>query len=306
MTRPDGMRQTSGMAEQESVMEIIVAKTAGFCFGVERAVNMVYDQLKTAGGPVYTYGPVIHNETVTGEIRAMGGTELPEDLTRLPERGTVVIRSHGAGPDVYEALRRKGLTVSDATCPFVLKIHKIVREASEAGRTVLIAGNADHPEVKATLAWCAGPAYVIGNADEVLPVLQKAGETAVLVAQTTFSMKKFQDIVEIIPKSGYDINVVNTICNATRERQAEARSLARTADVMIVIGGRHSSNTQKLAEICRSACPRTCFIQTFQDLNADDVKGAKRIGITAGASTPKKIIQEVRRKCQSYRSLNSF
>ena len=281
-------------------MEIKVAKTAGFCFGVKRAVDMVYEQTETGILPIYTYGPIIHNEEVVSDLEKRGVRviESEEDLEGLTG-GTVIIRSHGVGKAIYDKLKKQGLSIVDATCPFVLKIHKIVEKASAKGQTVLIAGNGKHPEVEGIMGWCQSPCYVLETPEDAENLSLPAGIQVTVVSQTTFHYKKFQDIVEKILKKGYDSSVVNTICNATQERQVEARQIASEVDAMIVIGGKHSSNTQKLYEICSRECRRTCYIQTFRDLTDADVAGAKRIGITAGASTPKKIIEEVQTKCQN-------
>lgn len=275
-------------------MEVKVAKTAGFCFGVKRAVEQVYEQIRQAPGRVYTYGPIIHNETVVKDLEEKGVTVLntEEELRKLTE-GTVIIRSHGVGRRVYELLEERGVTIVDATCPFVKKIHKIVSRQQEEGRRVIIIGNASHPEVEGIRGWGAEDTLVLEDASEIenLPVLKE--EKLCIVAQTTFNYKKFQDLVEIFMKKGYDILVLNTICNATQERQVEARRIASEVDAMIVIGGRSSSNTQKLYEICQKECKNTYFIQTLGDLNPECVNSVRSVGITAGASTPNQIIEEV-------------
>ena len=275
-------------------MEVKVAKTAGFCFGVKRAVEQVYEQIEQATGQVYTYGPIIHNETVVKDLEEKGVRvlETEEELLALTE-GTVIIRSHGVGRRVYELLEGRGIHVVDATCPFVKKIHRIVSKQQEEGRRVIIIGNASHPEVEGIRGWGAGDTLVVEDASEIenLPVSKE--EKLCIVAQTTFNYKKFQDLVEKFKKKGYDILVLNTICNATQERQVEARRIASEVDAMIVIGGKSSSNTQKLYEICQKECKNTYFIQTLGDLNPECVNSVRSVGITAGASTPNQIIEEV-------------
>ncbi|MCI8578069.1 MAG: 4-hydroxy-3-methylbut-2-enyl diphosphate reductase [Lachnospiraceae bacterium] len=275
-------------------MEVIVAKTAGFCFGVKRAVDQVYEQIQKARGPVYTFGPIIHNEEVVRDLEEKGVKvlETVEELEKLKE-GTVIIRSHGVGRYVYDLLDREGITVVDATCPFVKKIHRIVAEQKEKGRRVVIIGNPDHPEVEGIRGWGAEDTLVVKDASQIddLPLCQ--GEKLCVVSQTTFNYNKFQDLVEKFKKKGYDIIVLNTICNATQERQVEAKRIASEVDAMIVIGGRHSSNTQKLYEICQRECKNTFFIQTLGDFNPECVNSVRSVGITAGASTPKQIIEEV-------------
>ncbi len=272
-------------------MEVILAKTAGFCFGVKRAVDKVYEQIEKAGGPLYTYGPIIHNEQVVSELEEKGVHVVDEDRLQELQEGTIIIRSHGVGRAVQEQMERQGLKVIDVTCPFVKKIHRIVAEASAAGRDVVIAGNASHPEVKGIVGWCSGRSWVVESPEDLesLPPLKDA----ILVSQTTFHYKKFKELVDIIFEKNYNIAVVNTICNATQERQIEAREIAGRVDAMIVIGGSHSSNTQKLVEICQSVCPKTYFIQALEDLHSQSFAPVRSVGITAGASTPKTIIEEV-------------
>ena len=275
-------------------MEITVAKTAGFCFGVKRAVEKVYDQIATGKKPIYTYGPIIHNEEVVQDLEEKGVQVInsKEELEALKE-GVVVIRSHGVGREIYELLERQGLELVDATCPFVKKIHKIVREQCEAGRRVIIVGNEHHPEVEGIKGWGNEYTLAVESLEEFENLALRPDEKLCIVAQTTFNYNKFQDLVEIISEKGYDINVFNTICNATEERQTETRELAKKSDAMIVIGGRHSSNTQKLFEISKKECSNTFYIQTKNDLNMEDFSNIGMLGITAGASTPNNIIKEV-------------
>ena len=282
-------------------MNITVAKSAGFCFGVRRAVNKVYEQADINKGPVYTYGPIIHNEEVVKDLEEKGVRVFDtfEALTEEQKKqgGTVIIRSHGVSREVYEQLEQAGFQIEDATCPFVLKIHQIVEEFSRDGFEIVIIGSSAHPEVEGIRGWC-DPKHttVISDSEEAENYHPKPGKKVCIVAQTTFNYKKFQELVEIIQKKGYirDIRVLNTICNATEERQNEAASLAETSDIMIVIGGRSSSNTQKLYEICKEECANTYYIQTAADLHLE-AGHIDNVGITAGASTPKKIIEEVQK-----------
>lgn len=273
-------------------MEVILAKTAGFCFGVKRAMEKVYEQVGKED--VYTFGPIIHNEEVVQELEEKGVhvIESLQDLDKL-ERGTVIIRSHGVSKEIYERLEERGLEIIDATCPFVRKIHKIVREAGTKGRSIIIIGNEHHPEVEGIQGWAVTPVYIIDTVEKALEFQVEKGEKLSVVSQTTFNYKKFEELVEIILKKGYDIDISNTICNATEERQTEARDLARKADAMIVIGGRSSSNTRKLYEICKGECEDTYYIQTFRDLDLCRFNSSGCVGITAGASTPNNIIEEV-------------
>ena len=271
-----------------------MAKTAGFCFGVKRAVEQVYEQIEKAKEPVYTYGPIIHNQQVVKDLEEKGVCVLntEEELLEL-SRGIVIIRSHGVGKSVYDILEKRNVTVVDATCPFVKRIHRIVQEQEKKGRRVVIAGNPDHPEVQGICGWAGEGTLVVSEASQVekLPLLP--GESLCFVAQTTFNYNKFQDLVEKFEKKGYDILVLNTICSATQERQVEASRIASEVDVMIVIGDKKSSNSQKLYEICQKKCKNTYFIQTVGDFNPECVNSVRSVGITAGASTPKQIIEEV-------------
>lgn len=278
-------------------MEVIVAKTAGFCFGVERAVDKVYQQIKKTDEPIYTYGPIIHNEEVVKDLEEKGVKVIySEEELRSIKSGVIVIRSHGVSRAIYDLIRDKGLGLVDATCPFVKKIHKIVEKETKAGHQVVIVGDARHPEVEGIKGWGDAHTIVIGTDEEAAAFTPEEGKKVVVVAQTTFNYNKFQELVEIIQKKGYNVNVVNTICNATEERQTEAREIASEADVMIVIGGAHSSNTRKLYEICSKECAQTCFIQSLVDLELELSESVRLVGITAGASTPNNIIREV----QSY------
>ena len=275
-------------------MKVIKAKTAGFCFGVKRAVDTVYEQVNTCGGPIYTYGPIIHNEEVVKDLESRGVSVIrsEEELERITE-GTVIIRSHGVEKRICDKLRGKGIRIVDATCPFVKKIHNIVEKESAEGKYILIIGNPDHPEVAGIHGWAGSDVSVIQNAGDIEKVDFSKNKKICVVSQTTFNYNKFQDLVEIIKKKSYDISVLNTICNATKERQTEARSIAESVDAMIVIGDKHSSNTQKLYEICRNACNNTYYIQTLDDLDLNQLGSVETVGITAGASTPNNIIEEV-------------
>lgn len=275
-------------------MEVKTAKTAGFCFGVKRAVDKVYELLDQGMENIYTLGPIIHNENVVQELNARGVRVLDslEEIENL-EAGTVVIRSHGVPKSVYDRLEKHKVNYVDVTCPFVKKIHKIVKRESDAGRHIVIIGDAKHPEVQGIRGWCSGPSTVIETREEALRFQEGKQEKICIVSQTTFNYNKFKYLVEIISKTSYDISVLNTICSATKERQTEAEGIAKEVDAMIVIGDKHSSNTQKLFEICSNACSNTYYIQTLEDLNMSQLKSVKTVGITAGASTPKNIIEEV-------------
>ena len=276
-------------------MEVRLAKTAGFCFGVRRAVDTVYEQVdKCEDEKIYTYGPIIHNEEVVNDLRSKGVEVLNtlEELKVLSE-GIVIIRSHGVSKKVYEILEERGVRCVDATCPFVKKIHKIVEKESAEGKHIIIIGDAKHPEVQGIMGWAGDKVSVIKTEEEANDYFAPKNAEICIVAQTTFNYNKFKYLVEIISKKSYNISVLNTICSATKERQTEAESIANEVDAMIVIGDKHSSNTQKLFEICSNACNNTYYIQTLEDLNMNQLKSVKTVGITAGASTPKNIIEEV-------------
>ena len=277
-------------------MKVELAKTAGFCFGVKRAVDTVYEQVKLhPEEPIYTYGPIIHNEEVVCDLEQKGVRVIysEEELKEL-KSGIVIIRSHGVAKEVYDCLEQRGLTCVDATCPFVKKIHRIVQEESRKGSHIVIIGNSEHPEVRGIRGWAGENVTVIQSAEDAEGFSpEDENQRVCIVSQTTFNYNKFKDLVEIIRKKGYDIIVLNTICNATKERQEEAARIAERVDAMIVIGDRRSSNTQKLFEICRNACMNTYYIQTLDDLDMNQLRSVETVGITAGASTPNKIIEEV-------------
>ena len=280
-------------------MKVKVARTAGFCFGVKRAVDKVYQLIEQGIQPIYTLGPIIHNEEVVSDLAARGVQVIEEkDLDTLSE-GTVVIRSHGVGREVYDKLETNHLDYVDVTCPFVLKIHRIVEKQSQVGKHIVIFGDPGHPEVKGICGWCEGAYTVLKNKEDTEQFLLPEGKEICVVSQTTFNYNKFKELVEILCKKRYDNSVLNmgdilnTICNATEERQKEAQNIAGEVDTMLVIGGRHSSNTQKLFEICKEECGNTYYIQTPVDLDSEMFQCSSYVGITAGASTPKKIIEEV-------------
>ncbi|MDD6037932.1 MAG: 4-hydroxy-3-methylbut-2-enyl diphosphate reductase [bacterium] len=279
-------------------MNVTVAKSAGFCFGVKRAVELVYEQTELEG-KLYTYGPIIHNEEVVNDLESRGVRVISniEQLASLP-KGRVIIRSHGVGKAELDAIEKSGFTVLDATCPFVKKIHRIVSEHSAAGEHIIIIGDASHPEVIGISGWCnPEQTTIIETIEEAESIEIPVNQKLCIVSQTTFNNNKFKNLVEIIRKKGYyiDICILNTICNATEERQSEARQLSAQSQTMIVIGGRNSSNTQKLFEICKKECKNTYYIQTLEDLALTGFSGLGNVGITAGASTPNNIIEEVQK-----------
>ena len=283
-------------------MKVTVAKSAGFCFGVKRAIEMVESEIsEETGGPIYTYGPIIHNEIVTNGLEERGVRIMAEgsDPADYPV-GTVIIRSHGVSREVEESLKNAGHRVVDATCPFVKKIHRIVEEYDEKGYRIVITGDPAHPEVYGIMGWIkSGRCDCVLDASDFEKLDIRPGEKVCLVSQTTFNHQKFKDLVEIISKKEYDICAKNTICSATEERQKEAAALAASVDSMIVIGGKSSSNSRKLFDICAAVCSDTYFIQSLSDLDVSSLSSAENVGITAGASTPNNIIEEVQKNVRN-------
>ena len=282
-------------------MEVRLAKTAGFCFGVKRAVETVYRQIEQhKEKQIYTDGPIIHNEEVIKDMEKRGVIVLKteEELMNVKD-GIVIVRSHGIPKNICDKMDEKGIDYVDATCPFVKKIHNIVMKESANGYHIVIIGNPVHPEVEGIKGWAGKDVEVVASAEDAERLPYEEGRKVCVVAQTTYNYNKFQDIVEIIKKKGYNINVLNTICNATKERQEEAVHIAEGVDAMIVIGDKHSSNTQKLFEISKKACDNTYYIQTLGDLDLNQLRSVETVGITAGASTPNNIIEEVQKECQN-------
>jgi len=276
-------------------MEIILAKQAGFCFGVKRATQMAFEAAER-GGETYSLGPIIHSPQVVNRLEEMGVKVLTglDDLAG----GTIIIRSHGVTSDELEEAVRKQLEVVDATCPFVKKAQENVQNLSAAGYDVVVVGDADHPEVQGIVSFAKGKVYVVGSGDEAarLPKMKKVG----IVAQTTQSFENLKLVVLECLLKGGEIRVFNTICDATAVRQQEAMTLAREVDCMIVIGGYNSANTKRLAEVCAELQPRTHHIETAQEIDPAWFEGVDRVGVTAGASTPKWLIDEVIERVQDF------
>lgn len=269
-------------------MEVILAKRAGFCFGVKRATQMAFEAADR-GGETYTLGPIIHSPQVVQKLREMG-VGLLEDLSTL-DNGTIIIRSHGVTAEELEGAISKQLDIVDATCPFVKKAQEHVKSLSLAGYDVVVVGDADHPEVQGIVSYATGKVYVVGSGEEAarLPRMGKVG----IVAQTTQSFENLKNVVKECLMKGGEIRVFNTICDATAVRQEEAKELAGKVDCMIVIGGFNSANTRRLAEVCRELLPSTYHIETAEELKPAWFTGVAKVGVTAGASTPKWIIDEV-------------
>ena len=270
-------------------MEITVAKSAGFCFGVNRAIQACYDEI--GKGKIYTYGSLIHNKEVTKDLENKG-VKIIESLDGIDE-GTVIIRSHGVGKFLYDEFEKKGIRYIDGTCPFVKKIHNIVKENYDNNNNIIIVGNPNHPEVMGINGWCDNSATIIENVEDVENIYFDNDNDTAVVVQTTFRGSKFNDITEAIKSHISNVKIYNTICSATDERQREAVELSKKVDKMIVIGDKGSSNTQKLYEICKKYCQNTYYIETICDLVLNIFSSNDKIGITAGASTPSAIIKEV-------------
>jgi len=281
-------------------MEITLANKSGFCFGVDRAVKQALETTQSVG-PCFSLGTIIHNSAVVDRL-AQNGLQVVDSVEEIPNGSVCIIRAHGVSEAVYRELAERDIRVIDATCPFVAKIHRTVREESAKGRVILVVGDASHPEVKGIAGWCS-PCFVVENMDELLNLLdqhpQIADSEVSVVAQTTTNLKKWNKIVNIIKKRCTNAKIFDTICNATEERQACARELALQSDIMIVIGDRLSSNTNKLYEICAEICADTWFVDGVSAPELNDeafvskCRASKRIGVTAGASTPSWIIKEV-------------
>ncbi len=273
--------------------QITLAKTAGFCFGVNRAVDLAY-RLIEEGKPAATLGPIIHNPQLVNDL-AQKGCSAVENPLDAGDR-TLIIRSHGVGQEVYDLLEKNNIRYEDATCPFVAKIHRIVSLHSKEGNTVIIIGDGNHPEVRGIIGHCQGPYYTAQNVND-LENLRKEFTNAknngiIVVAQTTFHAQHWKECCEYLESHYPDIRIFDTICSATNERQTEAIRLAEASDLMVVIGGRHSSNTVKLLEVCQAICPAV-LIETADELASIELHRYSKISVTAGASTPADIIKEV-------------
>ena len=273
--------------------EIILAKTAGFCFGVDRAVNLVY-KLIEQGESVCTLGPIIHNAQVVQDLESRG-VKIIDNISQAPDGYKIVIRTHGVEKSVVDSIKSLGLDYANATCPFVTKIHNIVKK-QDGGVPVLIAGDINHPEVMGIRSYCNGVSHVFKNEDELLEIIQNhnydKNSQLICVSQTTFSLKEWKKCEKIIKKLCTKCEIFDTICNATADRQQEAYDISLRSDAMVVIGGRHSSNTCKLRDTCSVNC-RSYLVETGDELRDIDLSDCKVIGVTAGASTPSVIIKEV-------------
>ena len=277
-------------------MQVLLADEYGFCFGVERAVDMVEDALED-GDTVRSLGPLIHNEQEMDRLGRQGVTTI-SDPVQIGRGETAVIRAHGVTPQVQKELEEKATKVVDATCPFVTRVQKLAARAAAADRHVVVIGNPDHPEMIGVKGYAPDHAFVIRDETEVatLPRLRKP----LVVSQTTIKAKTFFDTAEAVKtKTDDNVEVVNTICSATRDRQDAARALAGMVDVFYIIGGRHSSNSVKLLAVCKEQCEKSFLIETEDEIDANDIVGAERVGVTAGASTPEWLIERIVKHLES-------
>ncbi len=275
--------------------EIKTAKTAGFCFGVDRAMKLVNEEVEKNSGRIATLGPIIHNSDVVEDLKRKG-VRIIDSVSELEEGEKAVIRSHGVGRKIYDELSEKGNEYIDATCPFVARIHKIVREKTEEGYYILIAGDRNHPEVQGIVGHCDENCFVFKDETELKGFFEKKytkiQKKLAIVAQTTYNILVWGECMRAIPEDDENILVFDTICNATSQRQSDAALLSKEADIMIVVGGRNSSNTVKLFNVCSENC-QSYHIENADELYSLNLKNADKIGITAGASTPAYIIKEV-------------
>lgn len=263
---------------------ITLQESAGFCYGVERAID-----LAISNAPIYTYGELIHNKDVIKDLKKRK-IDIVESLENVKSKNLdkVLIRSHGIGQKEYEEIKRLNIKIIDATCPFVIKIHNIVKEAN---KSIIILGDKDHPEVKGIIGWCKKKYYVISSEKEIYDLPKS--EEYILVSQTTLNINIFNNIVDKIKKNGYNVIIYNTVCSATKIRQEDALSLSKKSDVIIIVGDKNSSNTRKLYYICKENCDKAYYVQNAKELKKEWFESKQKVGITAGASTPKYIIEEV-------------
>jgi 4-hydroxy-3-methylbut-2-enyl diphosphate reductase len=271
-------------------MEVLLAEEFGFCFGVERAVDLVEEAL-AEGGTIRSLGALIHNSQEMQRLEQRGVTTISSPA-EADTKTTAVIRAHGVTPEVQRELEENAAQVIDATCPFVTRVQHLAERAAKEGRDVVVAGNPDHPEMIGVVGYAPDNTYVVRDASEVarLPSLRRP----LVVSQTTLKLKTFQEVAEAVrAKSDTEPQVINTICSATRDRQDAARALSGQVDAFYVIGGRHSSNSVKLLAVCQEQCARSFLIETADEINPDDLAGINRVGVTAGASTPNWLIEQV-------------
>jgi 4-hydroxy-3-methylbut-2-enyl diphosphate reductase len=271
-------------------MEIVLAESLGFCMGVKRVVDMAYRAIEKANGEqIVTLGPLIHNAQEIERLEKDGVKVADEDS--IPAGSVVIVRAHGVTPQAMQSLKSRGLKVMDGTCPYVHYSQRKAIELREAGYAVVIAGDRNHPEIRGILGYINDEAYVVKTVEDVrsLPDLERAGT----IAQTTISPKKYQAIVDALREKAHEVKVCETICDATEENQKAIRDISAEVEMLYVIGGRHSANSNKLLETAREKCPRAALIETADEINPEDLRGVRRVGISAGASTPDWMIHKV-------------
>ena len=271
-------------------MKVKIAKEAGFCFGVKRAMKMAWDELES-DADIYALGPLIHNKQAVQKYEEKGLKTI-DTINDIPNNKNVIIRSHGVSKEVYDEANFKDLNIIDTTCPFVKKIHNIVNEFYEKGYKIIIIGDKNHPEIIGINGWCENSASIIKSIEDINNLNLDNNDKYCVVSQTTLNLELYNTLVNELSKKLDKITFKNTICSATKTRQQAAKELSVDVDCMIVIGGKHSSNTQKLVNICKDHVP-TFAIETKDDLDIEQLKNFNSIGVTAGASTPDWIIDDV-------------
>ena len=279
----------------ECAMKLTIGEHAGFCFGVRRAVDKAFDCAKEQL-PCVTLGPLIHNPQEVARLEAAGVRSV-NGLDEVKAGETVIIRSHGVTPEVYAQCEKLGFPVIDYTCPHVAHIHQLVREYSQDGDAVIIVGEPDHPEIVGIAGWAHGEVFILPTKEAAMAA--QLPDRALVVAQTTLRRDRFEDVLSVIRSKVRDLTVRMTICAATSKRQQEAEALSHEADVMIIVGGRNSSNTKKLLETCRLRCSRAYQVETPEDIPQVVINETDRVAITAGASTPQWLLEQVRAKIES-------
>ena len=272
-------------------MEVKIAKEAGFCFGVKRAMKMAWDELEKNEDGIYALGPLIHNKQAVQKYEDKGLITV-DDIENIPTDKSVIIRSHGVSRETYDKAVSNNLNIIDTTCPFVKKIHSIVKDFYEKDFKIIIIGDKNHPEVIGINGWCNNEAIIIKTIEDLENVELEKSNKYCIVAQTTINVDLYNKIVKALSDKLEEVVFNNTICSATKVRQEAAKEISKEVDMMVVVGGKHSSNTQKLVQICMEYVP-TLAIETVDELNEEDFKNYNTIGLTAGASTPDWIIKEV-------------
>ena len=278
-------------------MEIIIGKTSGFCAGVLNAVTKTEKELDKENGKIFCLGELVHNRQVVEKLERKG-LEIIENIEEATKK--TIIRAHGVPKNVYENAKKRGIELVDLTCPKVLQIHNIAKEYVQKGHYIILIGVENHPEVIGTISFCGENSYLVRDKEDIIDAVKKVNESQInkllIIAQTTYSLKKFEEIVEELKKQfgdRFEIQIKNTICSATRLRQEETDKLSREVNAMIIVGGKNSSNTKKLYDIAKSNCENTVTVETIKDIDIKELKKYNKIGIMAGASTPNESVMEI-------------